>query len=453
MILKAFFRNILLRVIFITLTSIGMAYLITQLHNEFYFSFIGLSVLLLLQVYFLVLYINKINKHIGYLLDSISDENFMFSYGNKRKGLQLNEFRQSVENLKIILQKSKFRHLKKEVYLNNIVNHINIGLLLLDEHEYIELINPAAKSILKMEKLNSVNDLEKVMSGLSDIIRKSEPSKPTDLKINIENEILHLLFKASIIKIDGKMLKLISFENIKDELERNELSSWQKLIKIFTHEVMNAITPIVSLSASLQKQLKNEISEHKMSEKMHKNTAEKTLGVLKTVEDTSKGLLNFVGKYRDLTTLPQAQIENVRILTFFNQIAVLLCEEMESSKIKLNISVEPENLQFHLDKNLIELTLINLMKNADYALRNIKHKEITLKAYIDHIDRNVIEVKDNGPGIKADIIHHIFTPFYSTKKGGTGIGLSLCRQIMNIHNGKINVVSSADSGTCFRLIF
>ena len=452
MILKGFFKNILLRVILITLTSLGLMYFVNQLNEEFYFTFVGLAILMLLQVYFLVVYINKINRNLSYLLESINDESFTSNFKNQKKDGVYNEVQQSLDNVRAVLQDSKVQHYKKDVYLENIVTHIDIGLFLVDENGQIDLLNPAAKNLLKIEKLKTIDELEKVFVGLPGLINKLSPSKPIDTKINIRNEILHLLFKVSIFKIDNKVVKLISLQNIKDELERNELNSWQKLIKVFTHEIMNSVTPIVSLAASLKKQFRNEFGENDEFVTFKKDVAIRTLDGLETVQDTSKGLLKFVAKYRDLTALPQPQMKEVNIAGFLNKIYLLLEEDIASQKIDFKISLSSGELIFNLDKELIELAIINLIKNSVTALKNVGDKKIELKAYTDYLDRNVIAVIDSGSGIKPEIMEDIFTPFFSTKEGGTGIGLSLCRQIMQIHSGKI-IVESTLSETHFRLIF
>ncbi len=453
MILKGFFKNILFRVVLITITCLGLVYFASRLNEELYLTLIGLIALLLLQIYLLVRYVNEINNNLGYLLESITDENFSFNFRNIEKNGVSDEFQKSLDHVKSLLQDSKIQYLKRDVFLENIITHIGIGLFLLNENGEIELLNPAAKSLLKVEKLRSVNDFEKISEGLSTLINNIMPSKPMDVKINIENEILHLLFKVSVFKIDKKVYRLISLQNIKDELDRNELSSWLKLIKVFTHEIMNAVTPIASLAASLQKQIRNGPGKAQKTSTINEDVAMRTLDGLEIIEDTSKGLLSFVSKHRDLTALSQSQISEVDVSGLFDKIALLLKEEMATQKIELKVFVDPQKFSIVMDKTLIELAIINLIKNAITALENTKSKQIYLKAYFDHIDRPVIEIKDNGSGIKPQFLEDIFTPFFSTKEGGTGIGLSLCRQIMKVHNGKILVNSKVNVGTTFKMIF
>ena len=388
MILDGFFRNILIRLVFICLSIFALGMIFPYLNSELYFTFIGIIILLILQLYFLANYIRKLNNKLTYVMDSINRNEIHFA-DKEKMGLN-NEFKQSVENVRTLIQDQKIKHLQKDIYLENIITNVDIGLILFDENEEIDLLNPATKNLLKIEKLDTLQEIDKVSDGLADLIRNLNPSKPIDLKINIGNEILHLLFKASIFKIDEHTFKLISLQNIQEELERNELNSWQKLIKVFTHEIMNAVSPIASLANSLQKQLRSEIDEKKDFIILDKQMAGRTMDGLETVEDTSKGLLNFVSKYRDLTALPQPQIAEVNLSKYFEHINTLMQSEFDSNNISFNMEQNSDQMSIHIDKDLIELCLINLFKNAKTALENKENKLITIHAYIDYIDRKVI---------------------------------------------------------------
>lgn len=451
--IKGFFKWVLLRVFLIALTCLGFVHAFYQLGEEYYFTFIGLGILLLLQVYFLVVYLNRLNHKLSQLFQSLKEEDFSFGMQKSQKDILSEDFFQSLNSIREALQEHKVQNVKKDIYLENIVNHVDTGLLLIAEQGNIKLINPAAKSLLKVEKLNHIKDLSNISQALFDLVSGIEPLKPRDIKIIIHNDISHLLFKGSVFKLEEKIYKIVTFQNIADELELNELNSWQKLIKVFTHEIMNSVTPIVSLAASLRKQFKNEIDPQNKMLTLNKEIAVRTLNGLETVEETSGGLLEFVSKYRDLTALPQPHISKTKISEFFQKIQLLMEKDIANNEVNFKILISPVELSINMDKSQIEIAIINLLKNSLNALKGVENKSIELRAYVDSLDRTIIEVFDNGSGIKPEYLEDIFIPFFSTKDGGTGIGLALCRQIMRIHSGKIKVESKPQSGTTFRLIF
>jgi signal transduction histidine kinase len=254
------------------------------------------------------------------------------------------------------------------------------------------------------------------------------------------------------LKFENDVIKLVSFQDITNELDKKELDSWQRLIRVLTHEIMNSISPITSLATVISGYFKNKDNENPvLPENINHQIISKTLSGLNTIEETGKGLLDFVEKYRSLTSLPKPNLSKFTIDSLFRK-CKLLMESNISSDIEIIASAYPEDISIVADDSQVEQILINLIKNAFEALYNKENGIIHLKAFYGD-GGIVIQVEDNGIGISNDIIEDIFMPFYTTKENGSGIGLSLSKIIMQNHNGTISVNSAPDMGTKFTLKF
>jgi signal transduction histidine kinase len=252
--------------------------------------------------------------------------------------------------------------------------------------------------------------------------------------------------------LDGKSLLLVTVQDLHKELDEKENDSWVRLIRVLTHEIMNTITPITSISESLSKYYKVEKGElhwDKLSEDQIRNTV-KGLNVIRV---QGQDLMEFVQSYRSILDLPNPDKSLVQIKALLDRIQVLLRMEKSNQKLTFKIEVEPENLEFYMDEKQVAQVLINLSKNAIQSLNGQYNGELTIKAAINEQGRKYIEVMDNGPGISPEQMDEIFVPFFTTKQGGTGIGLSLSKQIMHLHGGNIRVHSVAYQNTSFILTF
>jgi len=271
-------------------------------------------------------------------------------------------------------------------------------------------------------------------------------------KMKTDNLPQSILVKATELKFENNEIKLVSFQDITNELDKKELDSWQRLIRVLTHEIMNSISPITSLTSVISGYFKKDNTENQTSVKDIDNMiVSKTLSGLNTIEETGKGLLDFVDKYRSLTSLPKPNLCKFRIDSLFQRCKLLMESDL-SENIKIITSVYPEDLTIEADFAQIEQILINLIKNAFEALTDNSKGTIQLKAFCTD-ESAIIQVEDDGSGISSDIIEDIFVPFYTTKKSGSGIGLSLSKQIMQNHNGTISVNSTTEKGSVFTLRF
>jgi len=293
---------------------------------------------------------------------------------------------------------------------------------------------------LGVGKLKNIDELPHISNDLKNL--KAEQTKLIKLNTHIDQQII--LVKSNLIKIGKKELKLLSFQNIKTQLEESELEAWQKLIRVLTHEIMNSVTPIKSLTYSLQKIVSSNETDPEKTDKILKGLA--------AIEKRSKGLLDFVESYKNLTQIPKPTYGRIEIDKLIHHIINLLREELDEEGIKVVTNIISD-ISVVADEKLISQVIINLIKNSSRALENQKEKVLKIESGLNDTSRVYIKITDNGDGISPEIIDKIFVPFFSTREGGSGIGLSFARQIMVLHNGRIDVNSNEGEGTVFTLLF
>jgi len=238
--------------------------------------------------------------------------------------------------------------------------------------------------------------------------------------------------------------RLVAMQNIQSEIEETEIEAWQKIISVLTHEIMNSITPISSLSSTL-KTILNEMKEP------NAETIEDISSAVNTIKKRSEGLMSFVDKYRSITKIPKPNRHNFSVTSLFKRIEILMDSALDGKDIKFSFEINPINLEMNGDSDLIEQVLINMLNNAIQSLSETKNGIISLSAYIDSNSRAILKISDNGAGILEENIERVFVPFFTTKKEGSGIGLSLSQQIIRAHGGRIHVTSKPNEETVFTI--
>ena len=339
------------------------------------------------------------------------------------------------------------------LYLLNIISHIRIGIMVFESNGRIDMINETARKLLGIDKVRFIRDLSQIEPELPNIVFNLKPGESRLLKLLIRNEPSQLAFQADQFKLYERTYTLISLQNLQNALDENEMLSWQKLIRVITHEIMNSITPISSLASTAKSLLVDKKGKILSHEKIDEETISDIADSLLTIEKRSEGLLNFVKTYRNLTGIPKPNFQLVTAASIFKRVEQLMQHEIEKSKIQLKIKPPSADLKITADANLIEQVLINLLMNAVDAVKKVKRPVIELEGDENETGRLIIKVSDNGVGIKEDVMDRIFVPFYTSKKEGTGIGLSLSRFIMLLHKGTINVQSIPGERTTFTLNF
>jgi two-component system, NtrC family, nitrogen regulation sensor histidine kinase NtrY len=452
MVLNRFFINVFVRVTLIVLTSIVLGIVLQHLDRGYYYTLTGMIFLIVLQTWMLVNQVNKTNTDLEKFFSSAQNNDSSIRFHENTKNNTFRKLHDRMNNLNTIIQNIKIENERTGQFLQTVVDHVDIGLLSFDEIGRVEIYNKAAKRYLNVQQALNLLSFKSMSDEMYKIINAIQPGQEILHKIIINNHLQSILVKAIELKFESSTIKLVSFQDITNELDKKELDSWQRLIRVLTHEIMNSISPITSLTSVISGYFKKYNSENETSLKVIDNLiVSKTLSGLNTIEETGKGLLGFVDKYRSLTSLPKPNICRFAVESLFRRCKLLMDADI-SEKIKITTNVYPEDLEIEADFAQIEQILINLIKNAVEALTDTRNGKIQLKAfYADGFA--IIQIEDDGPGISGDIIEDIFVPFYTTKKSGSGIGLSLSKQIMQNHDGTISVNSRPGKGAIFNLRF
>ena len=418
------------------------------------FLTVGLvSILAVIQVISLIKFIDKTNKEINGFFEVLKNQDPLNPQFQPGEGEYYNTL---VEQYREIIKRLKASGTDKDAkyqYLKTIVQHVGIGIITFNKAGEVQIINTAAKRLFRITHINNINELRKISESLVNSFEMLKTGGRDLIKIINTEETIQLAVFAIELTLKDEMFKLVSVQNIQSELEENEMEAWQKLVRVLTHEIMNSVTPISSLANTVEEDIKYQLDGDGKSKSMSKDDMEDLHLAIKTIQKRSEGLIRFVTDFRSLTHIPKTKFTEVIIKDLFEHIDLLMKHELEENHIDFEQSIQPLDLKIKIDQELIEQVLINLIKNAIQALKDETSKSIILSAYIKDNKHVIISVKDNGPGIDEEAQSKIFIPFYTTKKSGSGIGLSLSKQIMRQHLGTISVKSKLNEGTEFVLRF
>lgn len=452
MLLDRFFYNVFIRVILIVLTGIALGLVLQHLDKGYYFTLAGIVSLIILQFIMLVNQVNRTNSDLEKFFSSVQDHNTSLRFTEDAGSNSFRKLYVRMNRVNSIIQDARIESERAGHFLQSVIDHIDTGLLSVDETGRTGICNRAARKYVNIQKSSlvssPVNDNDEI-SGILGAIRPGQEILYRKLTDDLRQSIL---VKASGLKYETNDIMLVSFQDITNELNKKELDSWQKLVRVLTHEIMNSISPITSLASVISGYYRSRDGGKVISpEAVDHQIISRTLSGLDTIEETGKGLLDFVDKFRSLTSLPLPRLATFSIYSLFSKCKLLL-ESNIPRDIKIHTSVMPEDLSVTADFAQTELVLINLVKNAVEALSGREHGSIQLRAFRE-ANAVLIRVEDNGSGIPDDMLEDIFVPFYTTKANGTGIGLSLSKQIMQNHGGSISVGSVPGKGSKFTLKF
>jgi len=414
------------------------------------------SVLMLLCTIFLagnlIHFLNTTNRRLYYFFDAIRNDDSTLSFPEKTTNKTIVELNKSLNKVNWQIQQIKIENRLQEQYFQALLEHAATGILTFDEKGFVLHSNTAARKLFGLEVLTHLNQLEKVDRRLFQTIKNIRPAEQRLVTLDNERGNIQLLIKASSFISRQKNLILISVQDIKNELDEKELDSWLKLIRVLMHEIMNSITPVTSLSESLSGYFYTE-GKVKSPAEIDEKIIATTIRGLDVIREQGKGLISFVDSYRKLTRLPKPEKKLFQAKNMFENIRLLSASFEYAGNIELNCLVDPDDLAFPADEKMISQVLVNLVKNAFQANTGNPSAKVEIVAGIGENNRPFISVTDNGPGISPDIIDEIFVPFFTTRENGSGIGLSISRQIMRLHGGKLSVKSVPDKETVFRMEF
>jgi two-component system, NtrC family, nitrogen regulation sensor histidine kinase NtrY len=406
----------------------------------------------LYQVKLLIEHLDRSHENIVSFLDSISFDDLSHSFKTESNDPTVQRLHQELNQAMMKLRNSRREKDSEFLFFKNIVMHVGIGLLIFREDGKIEIFNSAARRLLKINRAENINDLKEVSDTLVNVFIKLKTGGRELLRLKIGEDLVQLSIYAIELTLRGENVKLISLQNIQSELEEKEMEAWQNLVRVLTHEIMNSVTPISSLAGIVEEELKQHM-EAQLDKPLTNEQLQDIHLSLQTISKRSEGLIHFVKEFRSLTAIPKPKPVQISVKTLLEELTMLHRKELMEKSIHLKISVYPEDLTISADKNMIEQVVINLIKNAIQAFEEQDEKNIELKAGLNEKSRPIISVRDNGTGIDPEALEKIFIPFFTTKKTGSGIGLSLSRQIMRQHQGTLTVKSTVGKGTEFFMRF
>ena len=434
MVSKNLYSNIVSRVCCLAISALLMGWLFFA--NERLILGIFMTVIFVIQVIELIHFLNRTNQKIAFFFDAIRNDDSTLSFPEHTENKSLSELNASLNKVNELIKKIKFELVEQEQYFKTILEHVSIGIITFNENGNIFLANSAARNLLNYEHLTHINQISQVDRKLFTTISELQPGDRKLVSFNGKAGVVQLSLKSTRFKTARQNLQLVAIQDIKNEMETKELESWIKLIRVLTHEIMNSVAPITSLSQTILEYFKN-LDGQMPSEKIIGNT----IKGLEVINERGAGLISFVENYRRLTRLPQPDKKPIKVGQLLEKTITLINYESLNELVQITWKINTPDLEIVADKEQISQVLINLIKNSLEALKNLAEGKIVLSGEINANGRVQITVTDNGPGIPEDLMDKIFIPFFTTKESGSGVGLSLSRQIMMLHSGSLKVVS------------
>jgi nitrogen fixation/metabolism regulation signal transduction histidine kinase len=378
------------------------------------------------------------------------DSNLSFSVDTKNSALR--ELYHSMNRVNHQIQQLKIENRQQEQYFRTLLEHLAAGIITYNDKGFILHANSSAKKLLSIDILTHLQQIERKDHKLFEMINSIKPFERKLIAVTAEAGEIQLSLKATSFKTNENELVILSIQDIKNELDEKEIESWMKLIRVLMHEIMNSITPITSLSESLSN-IYSTGGKPVSSDRISDKTIATTLQGLNVIKEQGKGLMSFVESYRKLTRVPEPEKKLFKVADLMHRVQILYNSLDRSDKTDLSVSLVNPDLAIFADQNLISQVLINLLKNALEANESNDTGMIKIVASEGSNNHPDICVIDNGPGITEENIDEIFVPFFTTRSNGSGIGLSISRQIMKAHGGNLKVRSVPGKETVFCLSF
>lgn len=446
--LKDFRSRVILRTIFLALSMSLAIFMIGK--TNMLFAAILTCVIIVFQVGELFHFVSLTNRKLTRFLESVKYSDFVSGFtADNKLGKSFKDLNISFNEVLEAFRKARSEKEEHWQYLNTVVQQVRTGIISFDTDGHVQLINMNARKFLNVQAIKNIHELKERNYKLHYILTNTQPGKSSLYKDAYD---FHLTIQATELRIRGEEIKLLTLQNIQPELQKQELEAWQNLTRVLRHEIMNSITPISSLTSTLKDILQYDLTRKEDHYELKQEGAEDLKEGLSTIENRSKGLIKFIDAYREYTSLPNPKLKTILLKNLIEKVSMLMRQEMKNLRIDFHHECRSEYLTIQADEEMIEQVLINLLKNSAEAVANKEHARVELIGRYDgsHIK---IEVMDNGTGIIPEAIERIFVPFYTTKKTGSGIGLSLSRQIMQLHNGTLTVESEPDVKTVFTMRF
>lgn len=444
MVFKNFRLQVVLRIVVLTVGITVFAWCIV---HTYYLRSIYIAIGVIILIAEFIWYADRFNRDIKTFMLSLMQRDFTTHYRDTGKGKSFDALYEMLNRISGAFKKISAEKEIQFRYLEMLVEHVRISILSIDADEKIHLANQALKDLLQKNVLISLKSLESFDDSLVKTIRQIHTGETRLIKLTVENELLQLSIHASEFKLEDRYYKLISMQNIKNELDVREMEAWQKLIRVLSHEIMNSVSPISSLSETLHGMVKQNNS---LLTRSNANLYEALDKGLEAIKIRSEGLYNFTQTYRKLTGVPKLSLKKTNLKDIIHRVQVLMLPKINEYNIQLRIL--DVDVDVMVDPELMEHVFINLFLNAIDALKGKSDPSIHVRISKQQKGNLCIHVTDNGEGIDEQIIEKIFIPFFTTRKNGSGIGLALTKQILQLHHADIQLKSQLGIGTEFIIV-
>ncbi len=442
--IRNFRLAISLRVAAIVVVSVSIAFLVVV--KPMFFALVAAVLLLAGLIINLIRYIEKTNKDLTHFLLSIRQGAFTETYTSGKRGKQHELLSEALNEIVTEFAKVNAEKELHYQFLKTLNENINVSILSFDEKGELLSMNQASRRLLDLPSFSKIEHFRKIDPALHKTVTGLEPEARAVVKVVLREEVYQLSVQMKEIVMNGKPVRIFLLQNLNSELESKEIEAWHQLIRVLTHEIMNSVTPIASLTAAVEKIMRDDNGNPRDLSKLSRDNIEDIFSGLATIQSRSKGLLKFVTSYKEFARPIDAKFETIDVSRLLNRIITLLQPQIDEQNIKLTFEIPAEH-PTQGDASLLEQVIINLLKNAIEAIAHDGSGTIKIILRKQN-QKTVLLIVDNGPGIDAEILPRIFVPFFTTKQKGSGIGLSLSRQIMKLHNGTIKVQTS-EKGSVF----
>ena len=414
---------------------IGMALLLTYFHQWLGVSATILGIGLILRQLWKE-YESQFRK-LKTLYDAVENNDYAFRFPEGGVSAREKKINRIFNAMRELLSRAKSEAVEKEKYYELIMDCVSTGIIVIDPNGFVYQTNDAALHLLGLNILTHTKQLGQIDETLPDLFNLLVPGNGRQITFHTERGERHLTIDVSELRGRDRNLRIIALNDIDTELDENEIESWSRLTRVLTHEIMNGISPITSLSELLLKK---------------SDTNKSVREGLEVINHTGVQLMSFVKTYRQFTRIPDPNRSIFDLREFLN-LEIVGMRATTEVPIRFILNIEPEDLMLYADKNLITQVITNILKNAILALQDVSDPYIRISAQSDEKERIFIDIDNNGPMIQPETSKQIFVPFFTTRDSGSGIGLSVAKQIMRLHNGSLKLTYSTPEETRFTLLF
>ena len=443
--MRRFSVQVIIRAIVIVLISIALGVIIGR--SDLIVNQIILVVILLALISEFLYYVGRTNRRLQQFISAINNSDFTVNFRDEELG---RSYKHLSESFTQVIEKYRSVKIEKEQQfhlLELLVESISVGIMIVRDTGQIVLFNTWISGLLDIPRPNNWSLFKRFSKEIAQAIDDLGTGGSRLVELIEGRESKKLIVDVTTSSDSEGDFRLITIKDIQNEIELKELEAWHNLIRVLTHEMMNSLTPVISLSESMASMVSRQLEQEQL---LTRENLEDLIYSLEMIGNRSTSMVDFLEEYRKLTRIPMPAPEKVRVAKLLDDISALVSNDLNKQGIKL--SVHPSKTSILVDQGQIELVFLNLLKNSQYALQGSANPEIRISAVQDG-KMTYIYLADNGPGIEANIQPNIFVPFFTTKEKGSGIGLSFSRQVMRLHGGKIRLEKSDSSGTIFVLVF